>query len=77
MITEKRYLEAKKLIADYEAEQLNKHNVSGSVLMDEKQINKLRRKFDFWCGCIVRDEREISYFRICNMCGGRCDKTDR
>jgi len=32
MITEKSYLEAKKLIADYESEQLNKPVVSGSYI---------------------------------------------
>lgn len=31
MITEKSYLEAKKLVAEYESEQLNKHIVSGSL----------------------------------------------
>ena len=30
MITEEKYLEAKKLVADYESEQLNKHIVSRS-----------------------------------------------
>ena len=36
MITEKSYLEAKKLIADYESEQLNKPVVSTSTLDGEK-----------------------------------------
>ncbi len=29
MITQEKYLEAKKIIVDYESEQLNKHSVSG------------------------------------------------
>jgi hypothetical protein len=43
MITEKRYLKAKKIIATYESEQLNKHNVmrSKNFLSDILKLKKL------------------------------------
>ncbi len=47
------------------------------ILLDEKMINKVKRKYDFWCNCIVRDERNISYFRICNLCNNRCVKSEK
>ena len=59
MITEKSYLEAKKLIADYESEQLNKPVVSSSA--DTGGIDKYFEDFDKW---------EHSFY--CNECG--CDK---
>ncbi len=36
MITEKQYLKAKKIIADYESEQLNKPVVSGSAHLEDE-----------------------------------------
>ena len=73
--TEKEYLKAKKLVADYEG-QLSQTVVSGSVCLDEKAISRLKRRFDFWCGCMVwHHPKEYSYFKVCSVCDRR--QTDR
>jgi hypothetical protein len=59
MITEKSYLEAKKVIADYESEQLNKPAVSSSA--DTGGIYKYFDDLEKW---------ENSFY--CNECG--CDE---
>lgn len=59
MITEKSYLEAKKIIADYESEQLNKPVVSSSA--DTGGIDKYFDDLEKW---------ENGFY--CNECG--CDK---
>lgn len=42
--------------------------------LSPSQIKTMQRKFDFWCSCIVRMERETTYFRVCNICDKRCHK---
>jgi hypothetical protein len=57
MITEKEYLEAKKIVQTYESEQLNKHAVSGrsEQLFCECERNNpyTGLKFDFTLMCFV------------------------
>ncbi len=41
---------------------------------DTKSINSVKRKFDFWCQCIVYFRpKEYSYFKVCPY----CDKRDK
>jgi hypothetical protein len=71
MITEKEYLKAKKLVDDYER-QLSQAAVSGAVCLNEKAISRAKRRFDFWCGCIVwHRPKEYSYFKVCSVCDRR------
>ena len=73
MITEEKYLEAKKVIETYESEQLNKHAVSGSlqcVLKDTIENEKiLVRESKNGLKYLIFDDELISYARVGNEIG--------
>ena len=60
MITEEEYLKAKKLIADYETEQLNKHIVIDSE--ERAELPDDRRVTEF---C----DDHTPYWGVCSTCG--------
>lgn len=58
----------------------NKNNkqegVNGVLPLDEKAISRAKRRFDFWCGCMVwYHPKKYSYFKVCSVCDRR--QTDR